>query len=915
VNMDLSMLELFRQEAAEQAELLETGLAASEGPSNPALIEPLMRAAHSIKGAARIVGLEPAVQLAHAMEDLLVEALQGRISLDRESMGVLLKATDMLKHIAAQPVESISDWLDGNVRALNEIKLELNHILMRLTASPGQEVTPSPEESEPDPEPGVPQTSASLSGFASDPSMLELFRQESASQAEILETGLVALENQSNPALIEPLMRAAHSIKGAARIVGLDPAVTLAHAMEDLLVAAQQGHIAITADGIDVLLKAADVFKHLADTRNEGLAAYLVEHQATLNNLEQNLSALLRGEFIEPMEETASCQAADAEIPALPTPDASTPSPPSEEVPATGGVVRVTADSLSRLMGLAGECLVQSRLLEIFSQDLTRLKNEQVQLNETLEDVHEALAKANSLPPLVGQQVSKAVERSKNCRQVLLAHIETFDAFWLNWENLVARLYNQAIVTRMRPLKDGLHGLPRLVRDAARRLGKQIRLTVVGEETQVDRDILSRLEAPLNHIIRNACDHGIETPEQRRKNGKQEEGTIRIEAGHRSGMLSIVISDDGVGIDADTVRRKVVEKGLATETIASEFNQSELMDFLFVPGFSTASTVTEISGRGVGLDVVRNMISDVRGIVTVESKPGQGARFQMQLPLTLSVLRTLLVEISGDPYAVPLTRIDRIVSITPEDIQVIEDRQYYNFDKENIGLVPANLPLGLPPVETTGDCHPVLIISDRLNRYGLVVDRILGERDLVVRPLNHRLGKIPSINAASILDDGSPVLIMDIDDLVRIVDNLLRENRLTRIGSAPEETETRRVKRILVVDDSITVREVERKILDNKGYQVDTAVDGMDGWNALRSQTYDLVITDVDMPRMNGLDFVRQIRSESQYRHLPIMMISYKEREEDRIRGLEVGANYYLTKSSFYDESFLNAVIDLIGKP
>ena len=236
-------------------------------------------------------------------------------------------------------------------------------------------------------------------------------------------------------------------------------------------------------------------------------------------------------------------------------------------------------------------------------------------------------------------------------------------------EDLSSRLHHEVLASRMRPLADGIRGFPRLVRDLARELGKQARFEVVGETTGVDRDILDRLEAPLNHLIRNAVDHGLELPEERRAAGKQAMGTIRLEARHRAGMLQIILSDDGRGIDLERLRAKVVERELTTAAIAAQLSEAELLEFLFLPGFSTKEHVTEVSGRGVGLDVVHNMVRAVGGLVRVNARPGKGTRFVLQLPITVSVIRALLVEIAGEPYAFPLSRIDRIFMLDRKDVR------------------------------------------------------------------------------------------------------------------------------------------------------------------------------------------------------------------------------------------------------
>ncbi len=285
----------------------------------------------------------------------------------------------------------------------------------------------------------------------------------------------------------------------------------------------------------------------------------------------------------------------------------------------------------------------------------------------------------------------------------------------------------------------------------------------------------------------------------------------------------------------------------------------------------------------------------------------------MQLPLTLSVVRTLLVEISEKPYAIPLARIDQIVNLERAEITDVENRQYFIMNKQNIGLIAANQVLELPAASQQNTTVSIVVISDQNSTYGLVVDKFLGERDLVVRPLDPRLGKVPDISATALLGDGSPILIIDVSDMVRSMDTILKAGNLSKVMMPDELESITQRRKILVVDDSITVREMERKLLENRGYQVDTAVNGVEGWNAVRTNEYDLVISDIDMPRMNGIELVKQIKNSPRLNSLPIIIISYRDREEDKIQGLEAGADYYLTKSSFHDDSLVNAVIDLIG--
>lgn len=755
-----------------------------------------------------------------------------------------------------------------------------------------------------------------------DEMMLDLFRMELETQSQALNEGLVILEQvEGSPEKVEPLMRAAHSIKGAGRVVRLETVVNLAHVIEDCFVALQKQKIAFSSELVDLVLQGVDVFTKLAKLPQQTMMGWLKQESGSIQQIQEALKLILEGQtpVVAPkveviVEAPPPAPPPPPSTPTPPPPPAPTPAPipepaaPVEEKREPRGerVLRVTAQNLNRLMGLAGESMVESRWLQPFSNSLLNLKKDHNTLSDRLEELRDR--KADS-------ELKEIQEKVEECRQGLTDRLSDLELFIVRHSSLSDRLYREVIDSRMRPFSDGVEGFPRMVRDLSRRLNKKVRLQIVGKNTPVDREILEKLEAPLGHLIRNAIDHGIESPEERVALGKPQEGTITLMAEHRAGMLAITVSDDGRGINLDHIRKKIVEQKLISPEMANSLSEAELLDFLFLPGFSTAKDVTDISGRGVGLNVVQTMIQDVTGTLRITQIPKQGTTFHLQLPLTLSVIRALIVEIAKQTYAFPLSRINRSLMVKKNDIEVIENREYFNFHGNNIGLVLAAQVMELEEYRYSSDFLPVIVISDHSNIYGIVVDRFLGERELVVQELDPRLGKVQDISAGALLEDGCPVLIVDVEDLVRSVDNLLSGGRIHQWEQGSEQSQTSHKKRILVVDDSITVREVECRLLRNQGYEVETAINGMDGWNAVRIGNYDLVVSDVDMPRMNGIELVRAIRSDARLKGIPILIVSYKERDEDRQKGLEAGANYYLTKSSFHDETLIHVVKELIGTP
>ncbi|KAA8736580.1 hybrid sensor histidine kinase/response regulator [Pseudomonas koreensis] len=753
-----------------------------------------------------------------------------------------------------------------------------------------------------------------------DASLLELFSLEAEAQTQVLSSGLLALErNPTQADYLESCMRAAHSLKGAARIVGIDSGVSVAHVMEDCLVSAQEGRLLLRPEHIDALLQGTDLLMRIATPANAPQAADIEAYVALMGLLLDPSAAptVAPPPMAELQMQAPPPAPAPIETPAqvIETPlETSDPAPRKNKRTTEGGerVLRVTAERLNSLLDLSSKSLVETQRLKPHLATMQRLKRMQNNGLRALESLNVHL-KEHALSLEAQEALEDARRLLAESQQLLAEKNAELDEFAWQASQRAQVLYDTALACRMRPFADVLTGQVRMVRDLGRSLGKQVRLEIEGEKTQVDRDVLEKLEAPLTHLLRNAVDHGIETPEQRLLKGKSEEGLIRLRASHQAGLLVLELSDDGNGVDLEKVRRSIVERQLSPAETAAQLSEEELLTFLFLPGFSLRDTVTEVSGRGVGLDAVQHMVRQLRGAVVLEQTAGEGSRFHLEVPLTLSVVRSLVVEVGEEAYAFPLAHIERMCDLEPQDIVQIEGRQHFWHEGRHVGLVAASQLLNRPASQSSGETLKVVVIRERDAVYGVAVERFVGERTLVVLPLDERLGKVQDISAGALLDDGSVVLIVDVEDMLRSVDKLLNTGRLERIARHGNQAAEVARKRILVVDDSLTVRELQRKLLLNRGYDVAVAVDGMDGWNALRSEDFDLLITDIDMPRMDGIELVTLLRRDNRLQSLPVMVVSYKDREEDRRRGLDAGADYYLAKASFHDDALLDAVVELIG--
>ena len=610
-------------------------------------------------------------------------------------------------------------------------------------------------------------------------------------------------------------------------------AVELARLIEAKLERVLNGGMTPDKGDLETLLRLADLLDGISGAVGSEYSAWLSANADVL----QRASASLRT-VEKPLDSISPSPAVDSAISerSEPPPPVSPPEkaekPKRREAKPVEQVVRVTARSLTRLMGLAGESLVEARWLQPFSKSLLELKRRQSLLADTLEELRQSLppddtdSRQNALLADAGDQLDE-------CRRMLADQIGEFENRARNADDLNSRLYHEVIASRMRPFWEGVRGFPRMVRDLARQLDKKVTFRIHGEKTDVDRDILEKLEAPLNHILRNALDHGLEEPSERKAAEKPESCRLEMEARHNAGMLVITVSDDGRGIDLEKIREKVIQRKLADEQIVRELGDAELLEFLFLPAFSTTDGVTEVSGRGVGLDVVHSMIHSVGGSVRVQSQPGQGTTFQLEMPITLSVIRAVLVKIAGEPYAFPHNRIDRLVRLSRNDLHSLENRQHFEVDGRNVGVVLASQILDMEASSADNDELFAILFSHHLDQYGLIVDEFCGERDLVVRPLDPRLGKVPNINAAAILDDGSPVLIVDLDDMRRSIERKLHGDSIGRAGDRGIGTPLRRRSGSW----SSTIRSRFARSSGNswstRDMQSKSPVDGMEGWDLL----------------------------------------------------------------------------------
>ena len=869
-------------------------------------VEQLKHAAGSFKEAAQAVDLASLASFTAILENYLAACLTEKKPFSGEAVKILAECGDFFREWHSWDV---AEW-PQNLKITQPILQDLNRRLQELgpAAPPQEPQVPASAEPEPAADKDRPDFM--------DATMLELFLSEVETQTGVLSENLLVLEaDTSDLSQVEIMMRAAHSLKGAARIVYLPDIVQLTHTMEDHFVGIQKGVIKPTSDTVDVMLSCVDILKQLtginADNFYESAQALTADCKRMIAKI-GDLLGRQPSSGPQPAKQPAAKPPAAKKKKSPDKPAAKS----SASTSSKSQFVRISSKNINQIIELAAQCLVESRNQGHSSQQLTSIR---LILRTLLASVNKVkdLADTLNLDQSVLMSLVEVSQHATQAHELFTQHLESFEDYIRRNTHLSENLYQESMSSRMRPFSERVEVYPRMIRDIARSIGKKVKLDIRGKNTEVDRDVLEKIDAPISHILRNALDHGLETPEIRSRQGKPEAGTIMIIARHYAGTLCIEIRDDGSGIDTEKLKKKIVERKLTSEDIVAGLSKEEVLEFLFLPSFSTAANVTELSGRGVGLDVVQSTMQQLGGTATIETQLGVGTAFHLKLPITRSVVRTLLLTIAEELYALPISRVNRVIVANRDQIESVESRLYLSHENKKIGLISAQHILALTREALENEEFSIVILNHQSNLYGLIVDHIHGETELVARPLDPRLGQVPNVNATAVHENGTPILILNVDDLILAIDNQLGSARWGEVVNprnihSHHESHTQR---ILVVDDSITVRQLQKQILESSGYEVHLATDGVEGWNAIRLTEYDLIISDIDMPRMTGFELLGKIREEPKFAKLPVIIVSYKDREEDRQRGLNLGANYYLTKSSFENETYTNAVTDLIGQP
>jgi two-component system chemotaxis sensor kinase CheA len=743
----------------------------------------------------------------------------------------------------------------------------------------------------------------------------ETFALEARENLNAMVACLLELEQRAseNPArCIEDIYRCAHSLKGAARAVGNSSIETLCHHMESCFAVMKREQRVPSQEGMDVFHRAVDLLAGLVSGAGEGDAEALHEVKQSLNEVE---TLLVRHDSSGALDIPAPRPVEEAPAPSPRVESAVLTVPEPSALTAAGTQFRSQVDTVRVPVSALDSLLRQAE--ELFAKGLEQeglapwLQGAVLQLTQAREAAQGALAAGAVQVEPLRKQVLPALDQSMSdiagARKMLRGAVHQL-------QQATTRLLGEIRELQLFPFSTLLEQLPRVARDIAREQGKQLQLQMEGGDIGVDRQVLDGLRDPLIHLIRNAIDHGLERPEERIRAGKPPAGTLHIRVAQlHAGAVELLLEDDGRGIELDRVREKAVQLGIATPEEAEAAAPDIVASWIFQSGLSTSNMITDISGRGLGMAIVREKVEALNGAVSCITRPGAGVRFRLHLPVTLAAVRAIEVVAGKLAYFIPTHFIVRALLLRESDIDVNAGRAMLKLDDTFLPVAHLSDVLNHSVAERqreredTNWMTAVLLEADG-ETVALQVDKLCGEQEILLKPLGFPLRRVRHVAGAAIRGDGEPVVVLNGADLVR-----------TAVGNVwevseplPEKGTERPAGRVLVADDSLTSRLLLQDILSMAGYTVETAVDGVDALLKLRERPYEALVTDVDMPRMSGFELTSAVRADSKLMHLPVVLVTSLASPEDRARGVEAGANAYIVKSDFDQSNLLEVLGRLV---
>ncbi|MCX5712153.1 MAG: chemotaxis protein CheW [Candidatus Omnitrophica bacterium] len=697
---------------------------------------------------------------------------------------------------------------------------------------------------------------------------LAQFKAETREHLQKLSLGLIKLEKKpKNKELLDAMMREAHTIKGSATMMGFKRITDIAHRMENGLENGLKGNLILAKIHFDALLKCTDAIEPLLEDKvcweDSGVARPFVD------NLCQEVDDIFSGKIPakpaakkETRKAARSTEAREASVPAA--------SVVQEES------IRVDLDKLDKLVNISGELLISKIRLNGLIKDLSLKSDSYKELDENYRNVVKDLGRVT----------------------------ETMDF-------LTSDMQDEVMKVRMVPVAYLFNSFPRAMRELAQKEHKEIDFEVKGQDTELDKSIIEEIKDPIMHLLRNCIDHGIETPAERKAKAKPEAGRITLSAIQEGSQIIIEVSDDGNGIDTKRIVEIAKQKGLVENSQSTELTQEQVYQLLFLPGFSTKDEVTETSGRGVGLDVVREAVKKLKGRVEVISEVGSGSTFRMNLPLTLAIKEVLLVGSGSQVFAIPVDSVVETIRVQATDIKTVETKEAINIRGQIMPLLRLNSVFGLPAKGIFEKRFiPLVVVQSVEKRIGLLVDQLMGRQEIISKNMGDPLKHVKDIAGATIMENGRVILILDVASIIESAESVMLKKSVPLVKPAQK---AKKRKAILLAEDVMSTAMLEKNILESVGYSVVIARDGQEALERSAQEKFDLVITDVLMPRMDGFDLTEKLKKDKYYNDIPIIIVTTRENETDKRRGLEAGASAYILKSEFTSDTLLDAIERLIG--
>jgi two-component system chemotaxis sensor kinase CheA len=783
--------------------------------------------------------------------------------------------------------------------------------------------------------------------MSDDANLLSIFWGEVGDYLQTLNNALLQIETGSAPdqeAVLREMNRVAHSMKGAARAVGIGVIEKLGHYMEDVFEAAYKHQLTLSPAVCDLLYDSLDMITNVVnggENDTAALAAVIARLEQTVAGVNEQTSPnggqpVTNGQKPQeekpvPTKKTSTRQ--EAPRVTLDTPVVGVPVVGTMEVNESGTLqlrpaeesVRVSVSKLDRLMGEVSELLVTKMHAEERARDVQEIGKLMHRWGREWRAVRTAYIRlARRMGKREEGMTAAADDSLLNELGVLFKFLETnqrhiFDAgrqmvalsqamaqFNAGLGMLAEQIQDDIGSMRLVPFDSALGGFQRMVRDLARDTDKNIHLDVIGATVELDKTALDALKEPIMHLLRNAVDHGLETPGERERMGKSPTGRIVLAVEQRGKEITVRISDDGRGLDSFRIGRAAVQSGLLTTQEAAALNEDDIQNLIFYPGLTTNEKVTSLSGRGMGMDIVRTRVEGLRGRVSVQSVPGKGTTFSMVIPLSLTRLSCVLLRAGGQDFAVPSVAVLRMLRLPRDQIFTSEGREMVTINEQPMPLAPLGTLLGVGAPQAEADITMmVLTVGERAAAFE--VDDLMGEQELVLKPLGMEIAEAPYVSGAALLGTGEVVIVLDPNDLIRGAGGL-NGRIIPREIPVDDEPIEERPLRVLVVDDSITTRTLEKHILESAGFKVQVAVDGLEAWGRLNEMPFDLVIADVEMPNMTGLELTQRIKTTPHTQHTPVILLTSLAKPEQREAGMMAGADAYLVKSRFDQVELLRTI-------